>query len=272
MSKSIIKTISNGLFSFYVYYSTLLIGWQLVSFVYLYQSTNSTDILNRQIQWLIFQPFLIGVGATLTILLLITHRISPSISLQQIQGLPKQVMIQNIFLALLFLNYLSFLLGIHLEVFELIAFLTALWVLNRWGSVFYHSNLAAWRHPTTYGSFIISGFLIGVALLSLFLLKGTNTFTVYIILVILLTFDLLIVFARFQYLSKSSESTNRIARKLIGRRILFFGMSIIIGIFMPAVFIIYNILIAGENIKGVEILILLGKLIDRYLFLELAET
>jgi hypothetical protein len=41
---------------------------------------------------------------------------------------------------------------------------------------------------------------------------------------------------------------------------------------MPAVFIIYNILIAGENIKGVEILILLGKLIDRYLFLELAET
>jgi DMSO reductase anchor subunit len=157
-----------------------------------------------------------------------------------------------------------------LEVFELITFIFAIWVLKRWGTVFYHSKVAAWKHPTTHGSFFVSGLLNGVALLSLLHLQEVKSGTLYFILVILLAFDLLIVFARFQYLAKSGEMTNRIARSLMGRQILYFGSRIIIGIFMPAIFILYNIIRGEGDLKGVEILILLGTLIDRYLFVDIA--
>jgi DMSO reductase anchor subunit len=266
MIKSFLKSVSEGLFSLYVYYSNLLIGWQLVSFIYLYQSTNAAEILNRLENWSVFQPYLIGIGALITILLLISHRISPIIQLQHIQGLPKQIMVQNIFLVILFLTYLTIVLKIHLDVFELISFIFAIWVLKRWGSVFYHSRRVEWRHPTTYGSFFVAALLNGCALLSILNLTGLESINLQLFLLILLVFDLFIVYARFQYLSKSGETTNRIARKLMGTKILYFGSRIIIGIFMPAIFIIYMILITGEEIKGVELLILVGTMLDRFLF------
>jgi len=258
MKKSLLLAISDGVFSFYIYYSNLLLGWQLVSFVYLYQSTSSAEILNRLTQWVTFQPYLIGIGALITIIMLIIHRFSPIVHLQHIQGLPKHVMVQNVFLALLFINYLTIVLKFHLEVFELISFFFAIWVLIRWGSVFYHSKVQSWQHPTTHGSFFVSGLLNGLALLSLFHLGGVESFTLYIILVILLSFDLLIIFARFQYLSKSGDVTKQIARNMMGKQILYFGSRIIIGIFMPAIFILYMMLIAKEEIIGVGLLILVG--------------
>jgi len=266
MRNDIVKNISNGLLSLYIFYANLLLGWQLVSFIYLYQTTNLTQILNRQLQWLNIQPYLIGVGAAITIILLIVHRLSPLSHLQHISGLPKQVLIQNIFLMLLFFNYLSTVLHIHLELFELVAFLFSLWVLKRWGSVFFHSKLIEWRHPTTHGSFYVSGFLTGTALLSLFHPEGIDSLVLYIVLVILLVFDLFIVFARFQYLSRSGELTKRIARNLMGRNILFFGLRVIMGIFMPLVFILYMILFKRDGIQGVEILILTGSFLDKYLY------
>lgn len=267
MKNSFTKSLSRGLFALYIYYANLLLGWQLVSFIYIYQSTNSSEILNRQLNWLVFQPYLIAIGATITILLLIIHRISPVFQLQHVQGLPKQVMIQNIFLTLLFINYLSTVLNVHLQVFELISFLFALWVLQRWGSVFYHSKAVPWQHPTTHGSFYISGLLTGTALLSLFQFGSIDSFRLNIILIILLMFDLFVVFSRFQFLSKSGETTNRIARNLMGRRLFHFGSRIIVGIFMPVIFILYMMLITEEEIKGVEVLILVGTYLDKYLFI-----
>jgi len=267
MNKPALKIISDGLFSLYIYYSTLIIGWQLVSFIYIYQSTNSTEILNRLENWSGIQPYLIGIGALITIFLFILHRISPIVQLQHIQGLPKQVMVQNVFLAFIFLNYLMIVLKIHLDIFELVSFIFAIWVLMRWGSVFYHSKMVAWRHPTTHGTFIIATLLNGCALLILLDLVGMDSSTIYFYLLILLLFDLFIVFARFQFLSKSGEATNRIARNLMGKHILYFGSRIIIGIFMPAIFILYMIFITGGEIKGVELLILVGTMLDRFLFI-----
>jgi hypothetical protein len=53
----------------------------------------------------------------------------------------------------------------------------------------------------------------------------------------------------------------------MGNQILYFGTRIIIGIFMPGIFILYMILIKGGEVKGVEVLILVGTLIDRVLFI-----
>jgi hypothetical protein len=93
-----------------------------------------------------------------------------------------------------------------------------------------------------------------------------------IILVVLLGIDLLIVFARFQFLSKPGETTRKIARNLMGRNLLYFGARIILGIFMPAIFLIYNIIRGEGDVKGIEILVLLGILIDRYLFIDAADS
>ena len=123
----------------------------------------------------VFQPYLIGVGALITILLLILHRLSPIIQLRKMQGLPKQVMIQNIFLLILFFNYLAIKLNSHLDAFELIAFFFAIWILKRWGSVFYNTKMAGWMHPTTHGTFFVVALLNGCALVSIFNLAGIGS-------------------------------------------------------------------------------------------------
>jgi hypothetical protein len=84
---------------------------------------------------------------------------------------------------------------------------------------------------------------------------------------ILLGFELLILYARFNYLAKHSQATNKLARLLMSRHLLPFGMRIIVGIFMPLIFIINDYLIKGETMGGVAILILLGTFSERYLFI-----
>ena len=267
MTSPLLEKTSEGLFTVFVYYSNLLLGWQLASFAYLYHTTELLEISNRLTNWYEFQPFFLGIGVFVTIILLIIHKISPLQLFQQLQRVPKLLIFQNIFLILLFINYLMFLLDIHLQVFELISFLFAIWILRRWGSVFYHSKVQSWRHPTTYGTFFISGFLIGFSLLSLLRQIGIEAINLHLILGILLIFELLIVFARFQFLSKSGESTRRIARILMGSKILYFGSRIIIGIFMPGIFILYMIYVNGRDIQGIEVLILVGTVLDKYLFI-----
>jgi hypothetical protein len=266
MKNSLKNKISENIFYFYIYYANLLIGWQIVSFIYLYQSTDTLEISKRLEKWFVFEPYLIGIGALITILLLILHRFVPLIHLKVIQGLPRQIMIQTFFLVDLFFNFLTIELNVHLDVFELFAFIFALWTLLKWGSIFYNAGLAGWMHPTTYGSFFVTALLLGCSFLSLFNLSGNDTSLLYYFLLVLLTFDLLIVYARFHYLSNFSQATVQIARKLMGSHILYFGARIILGIFMPAIFILYMVLINGGEIKGVEILILVGTIIDRFLF------
>jgi DMSO reductase anchor subunit len=230
------------------------------------------EIVSRLNNWIVFQPYFIGIGAVITIFLLIVHRFSPILYLQHIQGIQKQILLQNIFLVILFFNYLSIILKLHLEVFELISFIFAIWVLKRWGTVFYQSKIAGWRHPTTHGAFFVHAILLGTALLNMLQPEDIDSDLLQIILVVLLGIDLLIVFARFQFLSKPGETTRKIARNLMGRNLLYFGARIILGIFMPAIFLIYNIIRGEGDVKGIEILVLLGILIDRYLFIDAADS
>ena len=267
MIKTFAKIVSEGVFSVYVYFANLLLGWQLVSFIYIYQSTDAGEILYRLENRSVFEPYLIGIGALLTLVLFILHRISPIPYFQYIRDFPKVVMIQNLFLVILFFNYLAINMGLHLDVFELVAFFFSFWVLIKWGTVFYKSNIAGWTHPTTHGTFFVAALLIGCTLLSIFNLTSIEHSLLQYFLLVLLIFELFIVYARFQYLSKSGQATMRIARRLMGSQILYFGTRIIVGIFMPAIFILYMMVINGNEVRGVEILILFGTFIDRVLFI-----
>jgi len=266
MKNSFSKRISETIFSFYVYYSNLLLGWQIISFIYLYQSTTILEISNRLEKWSVFEPFMLGIGAFITILLLVLHRFVPVIHLKLIRGLARQIMIQTFFLVFLFFTFLAIKLNIHLDVFELFAFILALWVLLKWGAIFYNAGIAGWMHPTTYGSFFVTALLLGCSFLSLFNLSGSDSSVLYYSFLVLLAFDLLIAYARFHHLSNFSQATVQIARKLMGSHILYFGARIILGIFIPAIFILYMILIGGGEIRGVEILIIIGTILDRFLF------
>ena len=267
MINSSIKTFSTGIFSFYVYYSNLLLGWQFVSFIFIYQSTDPGDILNRVDKCSAFSPYLLSIGALLSIIILILQRLSPISYLHNVRDFPKVMIVQNLFLILLFFNYLTVILNIHLDIFELTAFVFSFWLLIKWGAMFYNSKKSGWTHPTSHGAFFISALLLGCSLLSMFNLIRIEHTVLQYFLIVLLILDLFIVYARFQYLTKFNRETLKIARKLMGKQILLFGTRIIMGIFMPLIFIFYMILINGDGPRGVEVLILIGILIDKFLFL-----
>ena len=138
---------------------------------------------------------------------------------------------------------------------------------QKWGSVFYNSKIPGWIHPTTHGTFFVSAPLIGCSLVGIFNLIPSDTSLLQYFLLILLILELFIVYARFKYLSKSNQTTIQIARKLMGSQLLYFGSRIIIGIFMPAIFILYVIFIEESKVQGLEFLILFGTIIDRFLFI-----
>ena len=253
--------------SLYVFYCSVLIGWQVVSFIYLYQNLEEVEIIARLSHWSIFQSYIISIGIAVAVLFLIVRPFLEFKNIEFRRKLNMQIILNTGFLGLLLVDIILFRFGPTVSLLRLIIFFAALWILDRWGSFFYRSGITAWQHPTTYGTFIIAALLNGCALLSIFDLTGfPNTTLVYYIL-ILLIFELFILYARFQFLSKSSQELNKIARNLFGSQILPFGIRIIIGIFMPLIFILYSMLVDGRSVEGIGILILIGTLLERYLFI-----
>ena len=267
MKKSRRDLAVSNIFALFVYYSTIMLGCQVVSFIYIYQSMEERIIAERIDQWSIFQPYIIGIGFLLTLLFYLTGRFTNYKNKRFSIDIQRQIDLQSIFLFFIMLNYLLFRFNYHLAVLELIAFLYGLWLLYRWGSVFFNANIPSWLHPTTHGTFFISAALNGCALLNISgLLSYKNTGLQYFLLV-LLAFELFILYARFKYLSGYSQETVLIARKLMGSQILYFGSRIIIGIFMPAIFILYSMLFKEGDIEGVSVLLLTGTLLERFIFI-----
>jgi DMSO reductase anchor subunit len=271
MNWSYKKLATNILLFLIIYFSTLLLGWQSVSFIYIYHSMDEGIIFERMTQWSSLQPSFIGLGVIFTLLFLPLKQFLGKKNQELHKSIQIQMILQGLFLLLIFLNITLLNSNIHLNVLELAAFLFALWLLVRWGSIFFHSNRPGWHHPTTHGTFYIAAFIIGCALLDIFnLIKIQDSNLKYLILV-LLAFELFILYSRFHYLSTNNQETNRIAKELFGSLFLFFGTRIIIGIFMPAIFILYTLLIKGKSVEGIAVLLLMGTLMERYLFVRTGE-
>lgn len=264
-----LKSYINRNFLFiYIFYSIVFIGWQLASFIYIYSSMDQVLITNRLLSVSFYQVYLIGIAILLTLLMVFLNGFvnSESAGFQILTR--RQMILQSIYIAMIFTDYLLMKSTFHLQVIELIVFLLSLWVLKQWGSNFFNSKRPEWQHPTTYGSVFSSAVLSGCALLSIFHFNGVDHSRIHTIILILLVVEVLILYARFQYLSKASPHTNQIARKLFGSQILLFGLRIIVGIFMPAIFIIFRMIKNGEPVEGIGVLILIGTALDRYLFLD----
>jgi hypothetical protein len=259
-------------FSLYVYYATILLGWQGVAFIFIYSSMDETDILHHLAQVAIYQPYLIGMAVFLTGLLVLFKILADPETTGLEAEITKQLRLQSLFVLVLLINHLLYLSDAHFHFFELIIFIAVFWLLKKWGSLFYNSNNPVWQNPTTHGTFFVSAMISGCALLDIFNLVHIEDSALKYVILILLGFDLLILYTRFQYLAKYNHQTNWIARKLMSTQILYFGMRIIVGIFVPALFILYVILIKQGGMDGIGVLLLIGTLLERYIFIETGES
>ncbi len=261
------KKINEILLTLFVYYITLLLGWEIITFLRIYVSMDDLIITKRLETYFEIQPYLIGIGLTLVIVIGLWGRFSKKERINDFAQLSLRLKILFGFLILLTFNLVLFKLDAHFNVLELIIFFVSLWLLQDLGSHLYKSGKVGWYHPTTHGSIIIAALLIGISLMDIFkIINLQEKWAVYFILILLL-FELIILYARFQHLSKYSLETNRLARNLMGSQILFFGTRIIVGIFMPLIFIVYSTFLSEKPVEGIAALILLGTFLDRYLFI-----
>ena len=53
----------------------------------------------------------------------------------------------------------------------------------------------------------------------------------------------------------------------MGKNILSYGMRIIVGIFMPFVYVAYMLMVKTNSMQGVAFLVLSGLVLERYLFI-----
>ncbi len=169
-------------------------------------------------------------------------------------------------------KYLFFLAGAYLHIFALISAGMAFYLIFRTGNLLIESNIPAWRHPTTSGFVLMSGFILagGVIILQGEFVEYTDTLLTG--LAILLIMELLILFARFRFLTHSDQNMRRIAERMLGTNILIFGGFIISGIFIPLVLIFFSMLVQPISEQGIAVLIIFGAICERYLFFFVTEA
>jgi hypothetical protein len=255
----------------YIYIASTIYGWQILCFILSYLSGDMIEIHVRLIQWSQWQFFIILIGMVATLIngmvLYFNWKSIKSI----FNRLKSHFIGHSIFLLLLLINYVLLGSDWHVHLVELILIALALYLLIKTGWFFYQTRRNAWFHPTTYGGVFVSALLQGFAWILLL-----NPFEIDLIdlsywILICLGFDLLILYARFRYLSRFNPETNKIARKLLGPYILFFGSRIIVGIFMPVVYVLYAIFISDITIRGTGILLLAGTFLQSMLFVCVVE-
>jgi hypothetical protein len=181
--------------------------------------------------------------------------------------LKKTLQLHIVFLLVLGLDFVLIKIEKHEHIFELILAAFSLFLLGRIAAIFYQAPKLAWKHPTTFGNHYVSAGLQGLGILLSFNIAAFNKPFIPVLLFVLIILDLSILFARFKYLSKANAITHRIAQRLMGKNILYYGLRIIIGIFMPMVYVVYMFIVKINVLQGVAFFIMSGMILERYLFM-----
>jgi hypothetical protein len=170
-----------------------------------------------------------------------------------------------------FLNLILYLNQLNQNLIELFIFVFAVLSLNQVSKLFYVKAKSSWFHSTTISSFYFSSILLGTGQLIFFSIIS-YPFTGYAILLLsVLVIEILRIFTRFKFLTKHSYETNLIARSLLGKYGIYFGVRVVAGIFMPIVYIIYALYANQKLFQGVAVLLIIGELIERLLFIYLSD-
>jgi len=180
---------------------------------------------------------------------------------------------------LIFLGGLIFILAVKFFKIDLhlVSFIVFL------GSVTYLFHLAkyysfsidrpSWHHPTTAGAMIEGSIILGLSF-TLWMFKDRNLQNIILsALLVILTLEILTLWGRFRFLSKSNSLTQKTVRMLLGQFLALFGVRFIFGLIMPAVYLCW-ILLISTNIPYHPIILMVGvgELSERVLFFITSET
>ena len=174
--------------------------------------------------------------------------------------------------------YLYFLAGLLIQIilyflvagFELLNFfiflLAASSILGIARTFSVKSKYDSWNHPTTAGG-IIEGTISLGTIAGLWAFAGTDLSRVFAwIILIILVFEILTLWARFRYLSRWSYLTQETLQMLLGSHIALFGVRFIFGLIMPLVYIVWVLFISNLSLLPIILMIFVGELSERILF------
>jgi hypothetical protein len=174
--------------------------------------------------------------------------------------------------------YLYFLAGLLIQIilyflvsgFELLNFfiflLAASSILGIARTFSLKSKYDSWNHPTTAGG-IIEGTISLGTIAGLWAFAGTDLSRVFAwIILIILVFEILTLWARFRYLSRWSYLTQETLKMLLGSHIALFGVRFIFGLIMPLVYIVWVLFISNLSLLPIILMIFVGELSERILF------
>ncbi len=270
------KSIDNLIITIYSYTVTAFLGWQIFSFINVYFQLNQNRIQFSVQQWMGIQINYFPVTAVIVIALFVLLFNRNVIKQKQFPinyfAFRMHIIYLSVLIAGAIVNYILHIYQMHQNIIELINFALAILCLSQFSKLFYVKEKSAWFHPTTLSTFYIAAALLGISQLLIF--ESINyPFTGYAyFLLVLLVIEVLRIFTRFKYLTKFSYETNIIARSLLGKYGIYFGVRVVAGIFMPFVYIIYALNANEKLFQGVGALLLIGEFIERLLFFYLSDT
>ena len=270
------NNLENLLITIYTYTVTAFLGWQIFSFINIYFQLNQNRIQFSFQQWMTIQYSYFPVISVFIIVLLVLLFTRKSIKQKQFPfnylAFKLHIIYLSVLIAGVLINYILHIYQMHQNILELINLVFAILCLSQLSKLFYLKVKSAWFHPTTLSTFYISAALLGISQLLIF--ESLNyPFSGYAyFLLALLVIEVLRIFTRFKYLTKHSYETNMIARSLLGKYGIYFGVRVVAGIFMPFVYIIYALYANEKLFQGVGALLLIGEFIERLLFIYLSDT
>ena len=270
------NNLENLLITIYTYTITAFLGWQIFSFINIYFQLNQNRIQFSFQQWMTIQYSYFPVISVFIIVLLVLLFTRKSIKQKQFPfnylAFKLHIIYLSVLIAGVLINYILYIYQMHQNILELINLVFAILCLSQLSKIFFVKEKSAWFHPTTLSTFYISSALLGISQLLIF--ESLNyPFSGYAyFLLALLVIEILRIFTRFKYLTKRSYETNMIARSLLGKYGIYFGVRVVAGIFMPFVYIIYALYANEKLFQGVGALLLIGEFIERLLFIYLSDT
>ncbi len=173
-----------------------------------------------------------------------------------------------IFAGLLLLEVIIRMISDGFYTLNFIIFLVAVYVIfSVSGRLATDPNLPSWHHPTTFGGIIESSAALGLSAGIWLAQKPELSERLAWLLLAVLMLEILTLWGRLYYLSRSTALTRASLRIILGSHVALFGIRFIFGLIMPIVYLFWSLLFSKElPFHPVILMVIVGEISERILF------
>ncbi len=189
-------------------------------------------------------------------------------TLLAVEGIhPNEILFFGGFLLISVLAVFQSILGIRVKILYFFSFLAALYALLSISRQYSLSPIRpAWRHPTSAGSVFEAALALGAAA-GLWAYAGSSLEQSFAwLLVIILLFEGLTLWSRFNFLSRTDIVTHQAVAMMLNTHLMLFGVRFIFGMVMPLIYLLWSMLVTPLPPRPVVMMIGVGELSERILF------